>query len=252
MADKIIPGIHNYCDRWCERCDFASRCAIYEDEKNVPSEELEIGNKAFWDRLAENFSKARHMLEDAAARYDVDLETLAKEAEEYESKRKRIKSESREHPLAKLSFEYSNASRKWLESQPGMIEKLETLRDQLSMGATEVQEARKQTELIKDCLAVIQWYQTFIHVKLIRALTGRETGYIDEEEPHQSDYNGSAKIALIAIDRSMQAWIKLFELLPEREDDFLKILAMLDKIRKMAAEEFPDTAKFIRPGFDEQ
>jgi hypothetical protein len=23
---KYIPGICNYCDRWCERCPFTSRC----------------------------------------------------------------------------------------------------------------------------------------------------------------------------------------------------------------------------------
>jgi predicted protein tyrosine phosphatase len=25
---KFIPGIYNYCDRWCERCPFTSRCLI--------------------------------------------------------------------------------------------------------------------------------------------------------------------------------------------------------------------------------
>ena len=23
---KYIPGIYNYCDRWCERCPFTSQC----------------------------------------------------------------------------------------------------------------------------------------------------------------------------------------------------------------------------------
>jgi hypothetical protein len=25
-----IPGIYNYCDRWCERCQLTSRCLNYE------------------------------------------------------------------------------------------------------------------------------------------------------------------------------------------------------------------------------
>jgi len=33
---RFIPGIYNYCDRWCERCAFTSRCMNYamgEEEK---------------------------------------------------------------------------------------------------------------------------------------------------------------------------------------------------------------------------
>lgn len=31
MAENpdFIPGIYNYCDRWCERCAFTSRCLTY-------------------------------------------------------------------------------------------------------------------------------------------------------------------------------------------------------------------------------
>ena len=28
----FIPGVYNYCDRWCERCPFASRCRSYAME----------------------------------------------------------------------------------------------------------------------------------------------------------------------------------------------------------------------------
>ena len=28
-----IPLIHNYCDKWCERCTMTSRCAVYEIER---------------------------------------------------------------------------------------------------------------------------------------------------------------------------------------------------------------------------
>ena len=26
---KNIPGIYNYCDRWCERCSFTDKCSNY-------------------------------------------------------------------------------------------------------------------------------------------------------------------------------------------------------------------------------
>ena len=41
MAENphLIPGIYNYCDRWCERCTFTSRCLTFltEEEKKRES-----------------------------------------------------------------------------------------------------------------------------------------------------------------------------------------------------------------------
>ena len=30
---RFISGIHNYCDRWCERCPLTSRCLGYAVEQ---------------------------------------------------------------------------------------------------------------------------------------------------------------------------------------------------------------------------
>ncbi len=32
-TENFIPGIYNYCDRWCERCPFTDRCMNYAMEK---------------------------------------------------------------------------------------------------------------------------------------------------------------------------------------------------------------------------
>ncbi|MBT1701349.1 hypothetical protein KK083_30935 [Fulvivirgaceae bacterium PWU4] len=251
MADKKIPGIHNYCDRWCERCAFGSRCAVYENESGASPEQKDIINKAFWERLSENFSKAHKLLEQAASQYGVNLSSLAKEVEHAQENEARIRKESQNHPLSKLSWNYSEASRLWLKSQPGMIKMLEQLSDNLTLGVESVDAAREKTVVIKDCLAVIQWYQAFIHLKLMRAIMGKLKGDEVETEEDQRDYDGSAKIGIIAIERSIQAWVKLFELLPDQEDEFLKLLAMLEKMKTMAKTEFPAAERFKRPGFDD-
>ncbi|MDB5210640.1 MAG: hypothetical protein JWQ30_1467, partial [Sediminibacterium sp.] len=46
MKEEFISGIHNYCDRWCERCTFTNRCSIYEDPGDVSPEERDLNNKA--------------------------------------------------------------------------------------------------------------------------------------------------------------------------------------------------------------
>ena len=252
MAKGNISGIFNYCDRWCERCTFTSRCAVYEDDSQVPSEALDLKNKAFWDRLGENFVKAQGLLQKVAEQSGVDLQAVEVEMQETLRKKDQIKHESREHPLSKLTLQYSEIGREWLKTQPGMLDHLDALKTELTLGVESQEGARKQTVIIKDSLAVIQWYLVFIHVKLVRALMGKKSAEDwEDEDSYPRDFDGSAKIALIAIQRSIQAWSQLFEILPEKEDDFLKILSMLEKIKTMAETEFPGASTFIRPGFDE-
>jgi hypothetical protein len=253
MKERKIEGIYNYCDRWCERCTFSSRCAVYEDESDLTPEENDIANKAFWDRLGQNFIKAQEMLQKAAAQAGVDLNAVSEQEEETFRRKEEIKQLSRQHPLATLSLEYSLTGRQWLKTQPGMLDRLENLKAELNLGVESTEGAKKETNTIKDSLAVIQWYLVFIHVKLSRAMMGKLSSVEwDDEERYQRDFDGSAKIALIAIERSMQAWSSLFQILPENEDDFLKILSMLEKIRTMTLQEFPDAQGFVRPGFDDQ
>ena len=249
MSIEKIPGIHNYCDRWCERCSFGSRCAIYESESDLSPEENDMESRAFWDRLAVNFSKAQQMLEQAARERGIDLQSITSEMTDYAEKEKRKTEENRSHPLSKLSLEYSGLAMKWVDSQPGMEDKLKAIQQQLDLNPESFKEMKATTETIQDCLAVIQWYETFIHVKFMRALMGKSMNVYEDED--QRDCDGSAKIALIAIERSMQAWIKLFELLPDQEDEFLKILAVLEKLKTLAIEEFPNAMAFKRPGFDD-
>lgn len=249
---KNIEGIYNYCDRWCERCTFTSRCAVYEDESTLAPEALDMQNKAFWDKVGQNFDKAHEILQKAAAHFGVDLENLPEESEETQKQRERIKLESREHPISELTFRYSTIAREWLKTQPGMLDRLDMLKQELTLGTESTEGAKKETETIKDSLAVIQWYHSFIHVKLMRAIMGKLNDHDGQEEyGFQSDFDGSAKIALIAIERSMRAWTSLFGILPEKEDDFLKVLSMLAKIKTLVREAFPKAESFVRPGFDE-
>ena len=73
MTKRKIEGIYNYCDRWCERCTFTSRCTVYEDETDLNPEERDISNKAFWERIGQNFLKAQKILQKAAAHQGIDV-----------------------------------------------------------------------------------------------------------------------------------------------------------------------------------
>ena len=93
--------------------------------------------------------------------------------------------------------------------------------------------------------------QFFIHVELQTTLlhAQEEPHPLLADEPRHAD--GKAKIALIAIDRSLDAWDTLRRMFPQRETETLQILAHLDRLRRATEAEFPEARAFIRPGFDE-
>jgi hypothetical protein len=69
-----------------------------------------------------------------------------------------------------------------------------------------------------------------------------------DDHPIQNDWNGSAKIALICIVRSIQAW-DLIDC-ATGDSDARHIKELLTQLQQHVEREFPDAWKFVRPGFD--
>ena len=69
----LISGIHNYCDRWCERCPMTTRCAVFAEEQ-AADQDHDITQQAFWNTLAENFKRTRRMVETMAAERGIEFD----------------------------------------------------------------------------------------------------------------------------------------------------------------------------------
>ncbi len=108
---------------------------------------------------------------------------------------------SKDHPLAKMSWDYSLAALDWLRKNPSIKEKENELNQAIELGILAEVDANIKATSIKDCVAIIEWYVHFIHVKLIGAVRGKaEDDNWEAENGSQHDFDGSAKIALIAIE----------------------------------------------------
>jgi hypothetical protein len=70
-----------------------------------------------------------------------------------------------------------------------------------------------------------------------------------ENVPNTSD--GSIKVALIAIDRSISAWRMMQTARTDRADSVNPQLVALECLRLGLEKSFPHARDFIRPGFDE-
>lgn len=247
-----IPGIFNYCDRWCERCAFTSRCLNFQmsEEMREGKEINDLENEKFWEDMDNIFNITHDMLDEMAEEQGIDLTEIewTKEDKEHE---KELEESVRKHQCVIASKKYYEFVSGWFEINEGIFkEKEDELNEQLMLELSSA-ESKKEAITLKDAIEVITFYLHFINIKLMRAIHGQiEDRYeIHDEFPKDSD--GSAKIALIAMDRSISAWGKLMKHLPDNEDEILDILVFLERLRNMTEKEFPDARKFVRPGFDE-
>ncbi len=249
---RYISGIYNYCDRWCERCAFTSRCLTYALEKEdvEDSASRDINNKAFWEKLHAIFEQTREMIIEVAKEKGIDLNSPDMESASEDFSHKL--DESKNHDLALAARHYSEMVENWFEAEYSMFEqKQDELNNMLNLGIKGDKPLAEANE-IRDAINVIRWYQHQIYVKLRRALTQDELSDTENKtDSFQNDSNGSALVALIAIDRSIGAWGSFQEYFPEKINSILDILLQLNKLRKKTEQTFPNARKFKRPGFDD-
>lgn len=248
---RFISGIYNYCDRWCERCPFTSRCLVYaqeEQDKDDPAAR-DITNEAFWKKLGAIFEQTKEMLYEMAKERGIDLDAI--DHVEIERKERRRRKNAENHELARVSKAYADMVDEWFEAEQALFsEKQQELNTmlQLEIGGRKPQKAAAS---IGDALEVIRWYQHQIYVKLMRALMQDDFELLDDDgKPFPKDSDGSAKVALIGMDRSIAAWGTLREHFPEKTDGILDLLLQLDRLRRKTEQHFPDARSFVRPGFD--
>ena len=253
---RFIPGIYNYCDRWCERCPFSNRCLNYAMELEEPNGDdpatRDLTNEKFWRKLEQTFHNTIEMIRaDARERgINVDDPTLRDEVREEEREERRLAAMNR--PLIRAAMAYVKATDKWFEqARPALHAKgveLQTIA-RLDMG-----DPGSEAAALREFVEVIRWYQHFIYVKLSRAIGSHSNEQLETDEELKAfpkDSDGSAKIALIGIDRSIAAWSELRTALgPDEADDILDLLAQLAAIRRETEKLFRCAHSFVRPGFD--
>jgi hypothetical protein len=100
-----------------------------------------------------------------------------------------------------------------------------------------------------DSRAVIEWFAFYVAPKVYRALTGLSSRWPSCDGPPDSD--GSAKAALLAIDRSHAAWLALVERNLAAMSDVAPFVEDLVWLGEELERVFPSARAFVRPGFDE-
>lgn len=263
--NRFITGIFNYCDYWCERCEFTRRCRNFamgrEMERRMgegKEEPDDTANSAFWSSLADKVREARMFGGEKEEWKEPDpIDEDFEIDQEWEEREEAVRDAVRKHPLSVMAYEYMKLTGEWAKDADKDLKALARELLAAAGGRFQDDDYEERALEIGDLLDVVLWYHTLIPPKIGRALHGLLEVEAEGEALHEilaesrlSDANGSGKIVLVAIERSIGAWLRLREILPAHEDSILQMLALLNRMQRGIHETLPGAASFFRPGFD--
>ena len=224
---RLIPGIYNYCDGLCPRCPFTERCLTFLDNREL---EAAAPPSSIADMVGQSLQRTLEILTEVARREGIDLEDMSQSEEV-----KAIEDDSERHrrdPLVVRAREYGQLA--WRIAQ-----------------ALQPVVAQRGDGAVIDAVDTIEWFSTLISSKIHRAICGQSEGREDRDAV-QTDFNGSAKVALLGIAASRAAWGVLMEAGKATADGVpAQAVKMLDALDRDVRARFLRATEFVRPGFDE-
>jgi hypothetical protein len=225
VRDGFIVSIFNYCDRWCEACAFTSRCRVFADVARM---------EASLDPHLRPVTEAPPLPQDLPPPPPKWMETIIVEMNEIARRPPTKEALADAEPtllpeheeIRARSMAYCRGVHRWLRGREDELQ-------------------RKPA----DPVAVICWFASLNASKIDRALTGLAEDDGDREFP--PDHEGSAKVAIIGIERSRAAWHDLVVGGVVSDSQAQPFLAELAWLGKQLEEFFPFARAFVRPAFDE-
>lgn len=248
---RYISGIYNYCDRWCERCEFTSRClnCTLIEEEFGDLKEVDIQNQEFWQRFENILHHTFEMIKEMAHELGINVDSIE---DEHRSNGEVVTQKNKVTGLLVHSAEnYMKAVDSWFKSNEHQLYNKEDQLNQIrSLSGNENPD--KEFYDIKDAFEVIRWYQYQIFVKLKRASETESEDLSPDDCDFPKDSNGSAKVVLIGIGRSISEWSTLSSYFPDHEREIIDIIMLLENLRRGIELRFPKARVFKRPGFDDR
>jgi hypothetical protein len=246
-----ITGIFNYCDRWCERCPFTSRCLNFEisEEKFGDLQNGDLSNEVFWQKLSETLQETMTMLQEMAEERGIDLDSL--DMDDSEKLDVPFKEKPVVHMTTHMAKSYIGLVENWFNDNVYIFEEDAGRLAAVYEADTSESYSQEDTVTLIDSAEVIRWYQHQIYVKVQRAIHSSQDEEFEIQNGFAKDSDGSTKIALIGMDRSISAWGKMLKCFPDQKESIIDIISHLDRLRRRTEKKFPDARAFVRPGFDE-
>lgn len=216
----IIPGVHHHCDEWCDYCLVTNRCLAFKcTDEHRRRQGLADGEPTFRS-LDEAVAFTRSVAE-AEGSSTPELDALVAEGAE----RAGLHTAD---PLAGAALDYTQ---------------------QVAIGFAPIAELVARAPVRRsgpEPEEVVLWYHVRIYLRLVRALVAREGRAPGGNR--MEDANGSAKLVLVAIQKSRAAIERMQA--NEPAEDFTGLTSALVTLERGIEERFPDARMYVRVGLD--
>ncbi|HYW96481.1 MAG TPA: hypothetical protein VE870_12885 [Bacteroidales bacterium] len=209
----VVPGIYNYCDRWCFFCQSKTKCSLYVQDLLMREHEG-INTKGEIMCIME---VTKDFIEDHGE--ELGMEWCGDQAEE-----PRIEPEAMYDDLNRRVSLYAEQAINWVQVCADYV---------------------PENEEVLGAMHIVGYYTWIIMSKIIRASLP-----VNEIPEAQLGRNGSAKVALISLDKSLGSMVILYEHFSAFQDEILSMMKDLSCIIDSVEYYFPDARYFKRPGLD--
>ena len=220
---RIIPGVHHYCDEWCDYCPVTQRCLEFRCTEAFRRTRGRTETEGTFANTDEAFELTRQLAAIEGLRTDELDELLA-----HPPGQSGVRTDD---PLAERALEY--ATRAELLLLPVALDLASRPSSRSPSGLPSPEE-------------VVVWYHVRIYMKVFRALVSAASDCAGGRR--SDDARGCAKLAMASIERSRVA----LEMLRGRfgADQVDPLIAMLAELDRGLEQRFPDARAFVRPGLD--
>ena len=214
LDPTLIKGIYNTCDQWCMYCPATARCLAYRCSPEIRSGEQNVF-KSLADRLYEGMAFFKRVC-DEQGRSTPELDAMLKD--DVRTRPVPVVND----PLERAAFRYAHVTHAYLMSRADYPSEMVWR----PAGPTPIE--------------VIWWFHTLIAAKVYRALA------TSADVPN--DASVSAKVALMGIDRSLDAFTTLSVGDDDARLDLLR--GQLRRLRSEVERRFPSARAVVREGLD--
>jgi hypothetical protein len=220
VRDGFIVSVFNYCDRWCERCPLTSYCRLFADLARADAEH-DVN-------MTEVFAAMPRRHEPSAFTSFAGLLQRGWHSDDAAANQPLEPRLPPEHKaICERALAYAIWAAEWLHGHHG----------------------NRSDSTASDPATIILRYAPLNASKIHRALTGLAAFDGDRECP--PDHEGSAKVALLGLDRSLEAWRQLAAEHRVVESVARPCIDELSWIKAHLEAAIPCARAFVRPGFDE-
>ena len=217
----FIPLLHNYCDNRCAHCRLTRRCLLLAAHARAACRSSS-DDDAPASPQAHSIEVARAVLEAAVPGAEA-IAALTIELSDPEAPPHAI---ALGHPLEFLARHYARQAASYLTSLQGRL---------------------AEGWPTDSPFEIVAWFHGLIAVKTYRALVS-EHGAAGSPQL-LFDALGSAKLVLVAIDRSVSAWQVIAQV--DTDARVSGLIELLGALRTAVEIRFPAAEAFVRPGLDE-